>query len=70
LVYTWSQDGKINKVFLPQWGPDHKVFVEVIRNKQIEKAKETVLGHVERGLARVATHFIEEVKPKKKVAKR
>jgi DNA-binding GntR family transcriptional regulator len=70
LVYTWSQDGKINKVFLPQWGPDHKLFVEVIRNKQIEKAKETVLVHVERGLARVATHFIEEVKPKKKVARR
>jgi len=70
LVYTWSQDGKINKVFLPKWGPDHQIFVEVIKKKQVERAKGVVLEHVERGLARVSTHFVEEPKPKKKAAKR
>jgi len=69
LVYTWSQDGKINKVFLPKWGPDHQIFVEVIKKKQVERAKGVVLEHVERGLARVSTHFVEEPKPKKKTAK-
>ena len=70
LVYTWSQDGKINKVFLPKWGPDHQIFVEVIKKKQVERAKGVVLEHVERGLARVSTHFVEKPKPKKKTAKR
>lgn len=70
LVYTWSQDGKINKTFLPKWGPDHQIFVEVIKKKQIDRAKEVVLEHVEQGLARVSTHFVEEPKPKKKAAKR
>ena len=70
LAYTWSQDGKINKVFLPKWGPDHQIFVEVIREKQIDRAKGVVLDHVEAGLARVSKHFVEEPTPKKKVAKR
>ena len=70
LVYTWSQDGKINKTILPKWGPDHQIFVEVIKKKQIDRAKEVVLEHVERGLARVSTHFVEEPKSKKKAAKR
>lgn len=70
LVYTWSQDGKVNKIFLPKWGPDHEVYIEVLRKKQIAKAKEIVHSHVERGLARVSVHFIEEPKPKKRVTKR
>jgi DNA-binding GntR family transcriptional regulator len=70
LTYTWSQDGEINKVFLPKWGPDHQIFVEVIKKNQVERAKGVVLEHVERGLARVLTHFVEEPKPKKKITKR
>ena len=59
LAYTWSSDGKINKAFLPSWGPDHSEIVEVIRAKQVKKAKDMVHAHVERGLQRVEVHFKE-----------
>jgi DNA-binding GntR family transcriptional regulator len=66
LVYTWSLDGKINKAFLPKWGPDHQILVKMIREKQLDKAKEVVLTHVELGLARVSVHFMEKPQTKKK----
>ena len=69
LVYTWSQDEKVNKEFLPQWGPDHSELLEIIRTKQSSKAKTLIHEHVERGAKRVAKHFKEspsENVPKKK----
>jgi DNA-binding GntR family transcriptional regulator len=59
LVYTWSQDDKINKTYLPHWGPDHREIVEVIRAKQVKKAKTMILAHIDRGLLRVSWHFTE-----------
>lgn len=59
LVYTWSQDEKINRTYLPHWGPDHREIVEVIRAKQVKKAKTMILAHIDRGLLRVASHFTE-----------
>lgn len=69
LVYTWSQDDKVNKEFLPQWGPDHSELLEIIRAKQTSKAKAIIHEHVERGAKRVAKHFKESPSinvPKKK----
>lgn len=69
LVYTWSQDDKVNKEFLPQWGPDHLQLLEIIRTKQSAKAKVIIHEHVERGAKRVAKHFKESPStdvPKKK----
>jgi len=69
LVYTWSQDDKVNKEFLPQWGPDHLQLLEIIRTKQSAKAKAVIHEHVERGAKRVAKHFKESPSadvPKKK----
>jgi DNA-binding GntR family transcriptional regulator len=59
LHYTWSQDEKVNKEFLPHWGPDHSELVEIIRAKQATKAKAVIHEHVERGARRVAKHFKE-----------
>jgi len=69
LVYTWSQDDKVNKEFLPKWGPDHLELLEIIRTKQVTKAKAVIHEHVERGAKRVAKHFKESPSvnvPKKK----
>jgi len=57
LVYTWSQDEKINKTFLPMWGPDHEKLVEVIRQKNPDSAAKIIHNHVERGFQRVVKHF-------------
>lgn len=57
LVYTWSQNEKINKTFLPMWGPDHEKLVEVIRQKNPVSATEIIHNHVERGFQRVVKHF-------------
>ena len=59
LVYTWSKDDKINKTYLPQWGTDHAEIVEVIRSKQLKKAKTLILAHIDRGQLRTTTHFAE-----------
>ncbi len=59
LVYTWSSDIKINKAYLPAWGPDHRKIVEVIRTKQTKKAKTLINSHIEGGLARISSHFKE-----------
>ena len=59
LVYTWSQDEKVNKEFLPAWGPDHLQLLEIIRTKQSAKAKTIIHDHVERGAKRVLKHFKE-----------
>ena len=59
LVYTWSQDDKVNKEFLPMWGPDHLELLEIIRAKQTTKAKAVIHEHVERGARRVIVHFKE-----------
>jgi len=69
LVYTWSQDEKVNKEFLPKWGPDHLELLEIIRAKQTSKAKAVIHDHVARGAQRVAKHFKESPSvnvPKKK----
>jgi DNA-binding GntR family transcriptional regulator len=69
LVYTWSQDEKVNKEFLPKWGPDHLELLEIIRTKQSSKAKLLIHEHVERGAKRVSKHFKESPSvnvPKKK----
>ncbi len=69
LVYTWSQDDKINKEFLPMWGPDHLELLDIIRAKQVTKAKAVIHEHVARGAKRVAKHFKESPSvnvPKKK----
>lgn len=63
LVYTWSIDGKVNKEFLPQWGPDHREIMEVIRTRQTKKAKTLIHTHVERGFTRVLEHFVESPTP-------
>lgn len=66
LVYTWSKDEKLNKTFLPHWGPDHKEIIEVIRTRQTKKAKTLIHAHIERGFTRVSFHFVETpVKGKK-----
>lgn len=59
LVYTWSQDDKINKTFLPAWGPDHEKLVEIIRKKKSAQAADIINTHVERGFQRVVKHFPE-----------
>jgi DNA-binding GntR family transcriptional regulator len=59
LVYTWSKDEKINKTYLPKWGPDHREIVEVIRSKQVKKAKPLILSHIDRGQERTSSHFHE-----------
>lgn len=59
LVYTWSQDDAVNKVFIPQWGSDHEELLEIIRTGQSKKAKLVIHEHVERGAKRVAKHFKE-----------
>ena len=69
LVYTWSLEDKVNKEFLPKWGPDHQELLEIIRAKQTTKAKAVIHEHVERGAQRVAKHFKESPSvnvPKKK----
>jgi DNA-binding FadR family transcriptional regulator len=68
LVYTWSQDEKVNKEFLPKWGPDHQELLEIIRAKESTKAKTVIHEHVERGAKRVAKHFKES--PSDKVSKK
>ena len=64
LVYTWSKDEKINKTYLPLWGTDHREIVEVIRGKQMKKAKTLILTHIDRGQQRTTKHFAEKPLPK------
>ncbi|MEI9906749.1 MAG: GntR family transcriptional regulator [Actinomycetota bacterium] len=67
LVYTWSQDDKVNKQYLPHFGPDHREIIDVIRARQGKKARALVHAHIERGFARASSHFTDD--PKKKAAR-
>ena len=59
---------KVNKEFLPKWGPDHQELLEIIRAKETTKAKTVIHEHVERGAKRVSKHFKES--PSDKVTKK
>lgn len=59
LVYTWSQDGAINKAFLPLWGPDHRMILDLIKAKKSTVAKKEIHRHVEAGFQRVFKHYHE-----------
>jgi DNA-binding GntR family transcriptional regulator len=59
LVYTWSTDPKVNRAYVVNWGPDHREIIEIIRGKQVSKAKTMILAHIERGQERVLTRFAQ-----------
>lgn len=60
LVYTWSTDPNINRTYVLNWGPDHHEIIEVIRAKQVSKAKTMILAHIDRGQARVVSRFTQK----------
>lgn len=70
LVYTWSQDEKVNKALMPNWGPDHRKILNLVRAKDVVGAKKEMTGHVLRGYERVSKHFpdLTAKKPMKKTA--
>ena len=57
LVYTWSQDEKVNKALMPNWGPDHRKILNLVKAKDVNGAKKEMTGHVLRGYERVSKHF-------------
>ncbi|MCX6429732.1 MAG: GntR family transcriptional regulator [Actinobacteria bacterium] len=57
LVYTWSTDPNVNKAYVVHWGPDHREILEIIRAKQVAKAKTVILAHIDRGQERVISRF-------------
>jgi DNA-binding GntR family transcriptional regulator len=60
LIYTWTRDDSVNKNLMMTWDRDHQIFVDILRKRDIEKGMKEIKAHVERGLARVSKHFVNE----------
>jgi DNA-binding GntR family transcriptional regulator len=60
LIYTWTRDEITNMSLMNSWDKDHQIFVDLIKKRDIEKGMKEIKAHVERGLARVSKHFVNE----------
>ncbi|MBM3722251.1 MAG: GntR family transcriptional regulator [Actinobacteria bacterium] len=60
LIYTWTRDEVTNKSLMNTWDRDHQVFAHIIKKRDVEKGLKEINAHVERGLARVSKHFVNE----------
>lgn len=60
LIYTWTRDEITNMSLMTSWDKDHQIFVDLIKKRDIEKGMKEIKAHVERGLARVSKHFVNE----------
>jgi DNA-binding GntR family transcriptional regulator len=60
LIYTWTRDELINKTLMNSWDKDHRVFIEVIKERDLERGLKEIKAHVERGFTRVSRHFVND----------
>ncbi len=58
LIYTWAREDFLNKTMMTSWEGDHQIFLDLIMERDVEKALKEIKAHVERGLTRVSKYFV------------
>jgi DNA-binding GntR family transcriptional regulator len=71
LVYSWSQNERVNENYMRKWESDHERILEVVKSRKLVAARKEINEHVARGFERVSKHFAEApivpaTNPKKK----